>query len=210
MNGLLNEFAKEFDHLIGEFKFPLENQILTFSILLFIILLSPIVLRKFKIPALIGLIISGVLIGPNGFEMISEANMKTGFVSMFSKIGLLYIMFMAGLELDMQEFKRYKNKSLVFGGLTFFIPLLLGYPICRFALGLDEIGSLLTASMFATHTLVAYPIVSKYGISKMEAVAIAVGGTILTDTAVLIILAVISGSDNGVINTNVIIHLGVT
>jgi len=210
MNGLLNEFAKEFDHLIGEFKFPLENQILTFSILLFIILLSPIILRKFKIPALIGLIISGVIIGPNGFEMISEANMKTGFVSMFSKIGLLYIMFMAGLELDMQEFKRYKNKSLVFGALTFFIPLLLGYPICRYALGLDQIGSLLTASMFATHTLVAYPIVSKYGISKMEAVAIAVGGTILTDTAVLIILAVISGSDNGVINTNVIIHLGVT
>jgi Kef-type K+ transport system membrane component KefB len=129
MNGLLNEFAKEFDQLIGEFKFPLENQILTFSILLFIILLSPIVLRKFKIPALIGLIISGVLIGPNGFEMISDANMKTGFVSMFSKIGLLYIMFMAGLELDVQEFKRYKNKSLVFGGLTFFIPSFL--PVCN-------------------------------------------------------------------------------
>lgn len=208
--GLIDQFAKEFEHLLSEFKFPLENQILTFSILLFIILLSPIILRKFKIPALIGLIISGVIIGPNGFEMISEANMKTGFVSMFAKFGLLYIMFMAGLELDMQEFKRYKNKSIAFGAFTFFIPLLLGYPICRYALGLNELASLLTASMFATHTLVAYPIVSKYGISKMEAVAIAIGGTILTDTAVLIILAVISGSDNGVINTNVLIHLAVT
>ncbi|MCC6701287.1 MAG: cation:proton antiporter [Fluviicola sp.] len=207
---LLDQFGKEFEHLLGEFKFPLENQILTFSILLFIILLSPIILRKFKIPALIGLIISGVIIGPNGFEMISEANMKMGFVSMFAKFGLLYIMFMAGLELDMQEFKRYKNKSIAFGAFTFFIPLLLGYPICRYALGLNELASLLTASMFATHTLVAYPIVSKYGISKMEAVAIAIGGTILTDTAVLIILAVISGSDNGVINTNVLIHLAVT
>lgn len=210
MQGLLEQFGKEFDHLLHEFKLPLENQILTFSLLLFIILLSPIILRKIKIPALIGLIISGVIIGPNGFEVISKANMQTGFVSMFAKFGLLYIMFMAGLELDMQEFRRYKNKSITFGALTFFIPLLLGYPICRYALGLNELASLLTASMFATHTLVAYPIVSKYGISKMEAVAIAIGGTILTDTAVLIILAVISGSDNGEINTNVLIHLGVT
>ncbi len=210
MAGLFEQFSGEFQRLIGEFKLPLENPILTFSLLLLIILFSPIILRKVKIPALIGLIISGVIIGPNGFQLISEANMKTGFVKMFAKIGLLYIMFMAGLELDMQEFRRYRNKSLTFGALTFFIPLLLGYPTCRYALGLNEIASLLTASMFATHTLVAYPIVSKFGISKMEAVAIAVGGTILTDTAVLIILAVISGSDNGVINTSVLAHLAIT
>lgn len=210
MSGLIEQFSKEFQHLIGEFKFPIENPILTFSILLLIILFSPILLRKIKIPALIGLIIAGVIIGPNGFGLISEANMKGGFVNMFSKIGLLYIMFMAGLELDMQEFKKYRNKSITFGALTFFIPLFLGYPVCRFALGLNEIASLLTASMFATHTLVAYPIVSKFGISKTEAVAIAIGGTILTDTAVLIILAVISGSDNGVINTSVLAHLAIT
>ncbi|ASS48342.1 MAG: sodium:proton antiporter [Candidatus Fluviicola riflensis] len=211
MNGLMDQFWQEFLDLVKEFKFPLENPILTFSILLLIILVSPILLRKFRIPALIGLIISGVIIGPHGINMISESvTAKSGFVGMFATFGLLYIMFMAGLELDMQEFKRYRNKSITFGALTFFIPLLLGYPVCRYALGLNEMASLLTASMFATHTLVAYPIVSKYGISKMEAVAIAIGGTILTDTAVLIILAVISGSDNGVINANVLIHLGVT
>lgn len=211
MDELMNQFWSEFKHLLNEFNLPLENNVLTFSLLLFIILLSPILLRKFRIPSLIGLIISGVIIGPNGFEVISAEVMgKTGYVGMFSTFGLLYIMFMAGLELDMQEFRRYKNKSIVFGALTFFIPLLLGYPICRYALGLNEMASLLTASMFATHTLVAYPIVSKYGISKMEAVAIAIGGTILTDTAVLIILAVISGSKEGVINTNILIHLAVT
>jgi Kef-type K+ transport system membrane component KefB len=209
MKGLFEQFTKEFQHLIGEFTLPLENPILTFSILLLIILFSPILLRKIKIPALIGLIIAGVIIGPNGFGLISEANMKSGYVNMFSKIGLLYIMFMAGLELDMQEFKKYRNKSITFGALTFFIPLLLGYPVCRYALQLNEIASLLTASMFATHTLVAYPIVSKFGISKSQAVAIAIGGTILTDTAVLIILAVISGSDNGVINTSVLAHLAI-
>lgn len=210
MTGLFEQFSKEFKRLIHEFELPFENPILTFSILLFIILLSPILLRRIKIPSLIGLIISGVIIGPNGLQLISEANMKTGFVNMFSKIGLLYIMFMAGLELDMQEFRRYRNKSITFGLLTFLVPLLLGYPTCRYALGLSELASLLTASMFATHTLVAYPIVSKFGLSKLEAVAIAVGGTILTDTAVLIILAVISGSNNGEINTSVLAHLAIT
>jgi len=211
MAGLFDQFFVEFRHLLGEFKLPLDNQILTFSLLLFIILLSPIILRKFRIPALIGLIISGVIIGPKGLNVIGDTLMaSSGWVKLFSTFGLLYIMFMAGLELDMQEFRRYRNKSITFGALTFFIPLLLGYPICRYGLGLSEMASLLTASMFATHTLVAYPIVSKYGISKSEAVAIAIGGTILTDTAVLIILAVISGSDHGEINTNVLIHLGIT
>lgn len=210
MQGLLERFGQELEELAKEFTLPLENPILTFSLLLFIILLSPIVLRRLKVPALIGLIISGVIIGPNGFEVISKANTTEGYVFMFAKFGLLYIMFMAGLELDMQEFKRYRNKSIAFGALTFFVPLLLGYPICRYALGLNEIASLLTASMFATHTLVAYPIISKYGITKMESVAIAIGGTILTDTAVLIILAVISSSEGGSINTNTLVHLGVT
>lgn len=210
MTELIQQFSKEFNRLLSEFHLPLENPILTFSILLFIILFSPIVLRRFKIPALIGLIISGVIIGPNGLGLISEDNMQTGFVNMFSKIGLLYIMFMAGLELDLQEFKRYRNKSLIFGVLTFSIPLAIGYPVCKHIIGLNEMASLLTASMFATHTLVAYPIVSKYGIAKMKSVAIAVGGTILTDTAVLIILAVISSSKNGEINTAIIAHLAIT
>lgn len=211
MQGLIERFGHEFEKLLGEFKLPLENPILTFSILLLIILLSPILLRRLRIPALIGLIIAGIVIGPNSLGVISKANASEGgYIYMFKTFGLLYIMFMAGLELDMQQFKRYKNKSIVFGALTFFVPLLLGYPLCRMVLGLNEIASLLTASMFATHTLVAYPIVSKYGITKMEAVAIAIGGTILTDTAVLIILAVISSSENGVINTSTLVHLVIT
>lgn len=172
--GLIDIFAEEFEHLIKEFELPLQNQILTFSLLLFIILLSPIILRRVKIPALIGLIIAGVIIGPHGFNMISETNMKEGFMAMFSKIGLLYIMFMAGLELDMHEFRRHRNRSIAFGIFTFIIPLSLGYPLCKHVLGLNDMASLLTASMFSTHTLVAYPIVTKYGISKIQSVAIAI------------------------------------
>src|SRR4051812_17934649 len=103
MAGLLDQFMVEFRHLLGEFKLPLDNQILTFSLLLFIILLSPIILRKFRIPALIGLIISGVIIGPKGLNVIGDTLMaSSGWVKLFSTFGLLYIMFMAGLELDMQ------------------------------------------------------------------------------------------------------------
>jgi Kef-type K+ transport system membrane component KefB len=187
-----------FAHLLEEFHLPLKNPVLVFSLLLFIILLSPIVLRKVRIPAIIGLIISGVIIGPHGLGLIGEKTMESeGSIKLFSTIGLLYIMFIAGLELDMNEFKKYMRKSLTFGALTFFVPILLGYPLCYYGLGMTQTASWLTASMFATHTLVAYPIISKYGLTKNSSVAIAVGGTILTDTAVLILLAVISSSTQG-------------
>ena len=187
-----------FEHLLKAFHLPLQNPVLIFSLMLFIILLSPIILRKVKIPAIIGLIISGVIIGPLGLGLLGKNTMDPeGSIKLFATIGLLYIMFMAGLELDFTQFKRYWSKSLTFGILTFIIPITLGYPICYLVLHLSPTASLLTASMFATHTLVAYPIISKYGLSKHPAVAIAVGGTILTDTAVLIILAIISSSTKG-------------
>ena len=187
-----------FRHLLEEFHFPLRNPVLIFSTILFIILLSPILLRKMKIPSIIGLILSGVIIGPNGIGLIGAKLLESdGSVKLFSTIGLLYIMFMAGLELDMSQFKKYRVKSFTFGFFTFIIPIALGYPICLFGLGLSPTASILTASMFATHTLVAYPIISRLGISKNQVVAVAVGGTILTDTAVLIILAIISSSVDG-------------
>jgi Kef-type K+ transport system membrane component KefB len=103
-------------------------------------------------------------------------------------------MFLAGLELELAEFKRRKNKSIVFGALTFSIPLLIGLPVCMYVLGYSFNTSFLTASMFATHTLIAYPIVNRLGIAKSESVAVAVGGTIITDTAVLFLLAIITAS----------------
>ncbi len=182
-----------FDHIAHEFERPFQNPVLVFSVILFIILLSPILLRKLKIPGIIGLIISGVIIGPHGINVLEQ----NSAVKLFSTIGLLYIMFIAGLELDLKEFQRNKNKSLIFGFLTFTIPLVIGFPVCYYLLNYSFTASLLIASMFSTHTLVSYPIVSKLGISKNEAVAITVGGTILTDTAVLILLAVILSSNKG-------------
>ncbi len=195
-----------FEHLIHEFELPLKNPVLIFSLILFIILLSPILLRRLKIPGTIGLILSGVVIGPHGVNLLA----KNSAVDLFSTIGLLYIMFIAGIELDMNEFKKNQFKSLGFGFFTFIIPIALGLPACYYILGYDLTASFLIASMFATHTLVAYPIVTKFGVTKNPAVAISVGGTILTDTAVLIILAIIVGSANGGLTTQFWMKLGIS
>ncbi len=192
------------DHFLEQFHLPLSNPVLVFSLILFIILLAPIVLRRLNIPGIIVLIVSGIIIGPYGFNFL-ERNSAT---QLFSTIGLLYIMFIAGLELDLNEFKAHRNRSLLFGLFTFILPLGIGYPICHYVLGYEVNASLLTASMFATHTLVAYPIVSRLGIAKNQAVAITVGGTILTDTAVLIMLAVTMGNHRGDLDNTFWITLG--
>ncbi len=181
------------EQVLHHFKLPLEKPVLIFSLILFVILMVPILMNKLRIPGIIGLIISGAIIGPNGFNLLE----KSLFVDLFSTIGLLYIMFIAGLDLDLNDFKTNRNKSIWFGLFTFSIPLGIGFPVCYYFLEYDFDASLLTASMFATHTLVTYPIVSKLGITKNQEVAITVGGTILTDTAVLIILAVLVGSHEG-------------
>lgn len=200
------EIVAFFSQFIHEFQLPLKSPVLIFSLVLFIILLAPIVLRKLNLPGIIGLIISGVIIGPHGLYILEQ----NSAVNLFSTIGLLYIMFIAGLELDLQEFKANKNKSILFGFFTFIIPLAIGFPVVYYILGYDINASFLTASMFATHTLVAYPIVSKFGIAKNQAVAVTVGGTILTDTAVLIILAVIMGNSQGSLNQAFWIKLGIS
>jgi Kef-type K+ transport system membrane component KefB len=199
----MNDFLKQ---LLLKFELPLNNPVLVFSLILFIILLAPIVLRRLNIPGIIGLIISGLIIGPHGLNILE----KNSAVDLFSTIGLLYIMFIAGLELDMNEFKKNRNKSILFGFFTFIIPFTIGFPICYYLLGYDINASLLTANMFSTQTLVAYPIVSKLGVSKNQAVAVAVGGTILTDSAVLILLAIIMGNSQGNLNQEFWIKLGVS
>ena len=192
--------------LLQEFHLPLTNPVLVFSLVLFIILLSPILLKRINIPGTVGLILSGVAIGPHGLNLLE----KSSAVELFSTIGLLYIMFIAGLELEMNEFRKNRYKSILFGIFTFVIPISIGYPVCHYLLGYNVSASFLTASMFATHTLVAYPIASRMGVSKNQAVAITVGGTILTDTAVLILLALIIGFTQGSIDQDFWIRLGIS
>jgi Kef-type K+ transport system membrane component KefB len=189
---------KVLENLQHIFQTPFQSSVLVFAVILFIILLAPLIFRRIKIPGIIGLILAGVIIGPHGLNLIA----KNSAIDLFSTIGLLYIMFLAGLELDLKGFATYKHKSIVFGFFTFTIPFAIGYPVCRYLLEFSFETSFLVSSMFATHTLVTYPIVSRLGISRNEAVGVTVGGTMLTDTAVLIILAVISGSVGGAITAD--------
>jgi Kef-type K+ transport system membrane component KefB len=176
---------------------PVKNPVLILSLTLLIILFAPLILKRFRIPGIIGLIIAGVIIGPNTLHIIEKS---TSF-ELFSKTGLLYIMFLAGLEIDMQEYKQNRAKSLVFGALTFFIPIIIGYIVCIYVFEFTMWPSLLLASMFSTHTLLSYPIVSNMGIIKNRAVQVSFGGTIITDSAVLILLGVITNVVGGEINS---------
>lgn len=190
--GNLQAFHDFFSHYL-----PVKNPVLILALTLLIILFAPLVLKRFRIPGIIGLIIAGVIIGPNTLHIIEKS---TSF-ELFSKTGLLYIMFLAGLEIDMQEYKRNRSKSIVFGAFTFFIPITIGYLVCIYVFGFTMWPALLLASMFSTHTLLSYPIVSNMGIVKNRAVQISFGGTIITDSAVLILLGVITNMVGGEINS---------
>jgi Kef-type K+ transport system membrane component KefB len=187
-----NRFIDEFKLFFGNY-IPFTNPVLILSLVLLIILFAPLIFRRFRIPGIIGLILAGVIIGPNTLHLIDKS---TSF-DLFSNTGLLYIMFLAGLEMDIHEFKQNRSKSIAFGGLTFFIPIIIGFFVCTYVLQYSFWAALLLASMFSTHTLLSYPIVSNMGIIKNRAVQITFGGTIITDSAVLILLGVITNLSQG-------------
>ncbi|MBM3436250.1 MAG: cation:proton antiporter [Bacteroidetes bacterium] len=174
-------------------KLPVTDPVLVFTIVLLIILFAPLLLRKINVPSIVGFIIAGVIFGPFGLNVLE----RNDAIVLFGTVGLIYIMFLAGLDLDFNEFRKSKYKSLLFGILTFLIPFLSGIPVCYYILRLDLIPSILVASMFSTHTLVAYPIVSRMGVTRNEAVVMAVGGTIITDVLVLLILAIVIRNEEG-------------
>ena len=143
-------------------ELPLTDPVLKFLLILVIILSAPLLLNKLKIPHLLGLIIAGAIIGPNGLNLV----LRDSSIILSGTAGLLYIMFLAGLEIDMGDFKKNSGRSFVFGMYTFLIPMALGIVAGLYVLHFSMETSILLASMFASHTLIAYPIISKLGITK--------------------------------------------
>ena len=168
---------------------PFTNPTLIFFIVLAIILLAPVLLNKIRVPHIIGMIIAGMIIGPNGAGILA----RDSSFEIFGKVGLLYLMFLAGLEMDMNDFRKNKFKGLVFGLYTFLVPMILGTLVSYYLMGFSILTSILLSSMYASHTLVAYPIVSRYGVTKRRSVTITIAGTIITVLLALIILAGITG-----------------
>ena len=176
-------------------ELPLTDPVLKFLLILVIILSAPLLLNKLKIPHLLGLIIAGAIIGPNGLNLV----LRDSSIILSGTAGLLYIMFLAGLEIDMGDFKKNSGRSFVFGMYTFLLPMALGIVAGLYVLHFSMETSILLASMFASHTLIAYPIISKLGITKDKSVTITVGGTMITDMLALLVLTVIVGMATGVI-----------
>lgn len=156
-----------------------------FLVVLGLILIVPILLSYLKIPHVIGLIIAGAIVGPYGFNVLSR---DTSF-EIFGQVGLFYLMFLAGVEIDMYHLKKNIKRGFIFGLFTFAMPMIIGVPAAMLLLHLDFVTSLMLSSMFAAHTLLAYPVVSRFGLTKNPAVVIAIAGTIFTVLGSLFVLA---------------------
>ncbi|WP_263019638.1 cation:proton antiporter [Natronobiforma cellulositropha] len=158
-----------------------------------VFLVAPLVLQRYRLPGIVGIILVGAAVGPNGLGLLERGET----IQLLGEVGLIYLLFIAGLEINLNQFVEYRNRSIVFGLLTFLIPQAVGTAVGVAVLGLTFPAALLFASIFASHTLLAYPVVSRLGIAKNEAMTTTIGGTILTDTLALLVLAVVIASTEG-------------
>ncbi len=235
---------------------PITDPVLTFAVVMGVILVAPLVMRRLRIPGTIGLILAGVVIGPNALGVLElnpigstseagpalpeslpeegearspqdeaaskadadapagdatapavsaasaaaaspEAAEPTTPMDLLGTVGLLYILFLAGLQLDLNQFRRYRNHSLLFGSVSFLLPQLVGTAVAKWLLGLDWLAAVLLGSMFGSHTLLTYPIATRLGLVRQRAVTTGVGGTIVTDVSALVVLTVVAGLAGG-------------
>jgi len=163
-----------------------DSPLTTFTILLLVILTIPPIFERIKLPGLVGLLFAGVVFGSDGLGLLDY---KSESMSLLADIGKIYLMFVAGLEIDLEDFRKNKNRSLFFGFSTFFVPLVFGTALgLAFNMGLN--ASILIGSLLASHTLLGYPIVNRLGVAGNEAVVITIGATIFTDIGALLVLAI--------------------
>ena len=173
--------------------FPVTEPTWIFLGVLSIVLFAPLLFNRLRLPHIIGMILAGLLIGPNGLNILE----RDDSFELFGKVGLYYIMFLASLEINMQEMKQAKGGALLMGLAVFSIPIILGLLTNRLILKYDFVASLLLASMYASYTLISYPIVARYGLSRLRCVNFVVGGAMITDTLTLFVLAVVAGTFSG-------------
>ena len=159
------------------------------AILLGTILLVPMICRKIRIPSIVGFILVGIIVGPGALHLIHGGDA----IAALGKIGMLYIMLQAGIEVDINDFRQHRNYSIAFGFYSFIIPFVLGVGT-GLLLGFNGVTSTLLGAMFGSHTLMTYPIVSRYGVQKNSAVNVAIGGTMISISLALLVLAIIKSN----------------
>lgn len=177
-----------------------------FLLLFGVVLLGPIIVQRAKVPGLIGLILGGFVIGPHGLGFISSGNTT---IPDIGQLGLLYLMFVAGVELDLGLFRAHLKRAVTFASFTFSLPLVLGFCVGQL-IGYSFEASLLLGSLVASHTLLTYPMVRAAGLAANPAVAAAVGATVIADTAALVILAGVAGTVGGEGSTaEILVQVGI-
>lgn len=174
------------------FALPITDPVLIVALAMAAFLVVPPLFERLRLPGIIGLIVAGAVLGPHGAGLLA----RDATIVLLGTVGLLYLVFLAGLELDLERFREYRRLSLGFGLLSFGLPMLLG-SLAMPALGYGVAGALLIGSILGSHTLLAYPIVSRLGLARQRAVTTVVGGTLVTDTLALTALAVISAIVGG-------------
>ena len=178
--------------------FPITDPTLIFFIVMLIVLLAPIVMGKLRIPHIIGMVLAGVIVGEYGLNILK----RDDSFELFGRVGLYYIMFLAALEMDSSALKRDKYRFIVFGLATFVIPFILIYILGTSILHYSAAASLLLGSLMASNTLIAYPIVGRYGLQRNPSVSLSVGSTMISLFLALVVLAMTVASHNTGSNTS--------
>ncbi|MFC4438064.1 MULTISPECIES: cation:proton antiporter [Natrialbaceae] len=169
---------------------PLEQPVLIFTLAMLIFLVGPLLVKRLGQPGIVGIVVFGAIIGPGATGIVEHSDA----IELLGEVGLIYLLFTVGLELDLQGFKEAPENAALFGLASFFLPFTVGTVATYAILGLDMWAALLLSSVFASHTLLAYPIVNRFGVTKNRAVTAVFGGILFTDTLALVVLAVVTGA----------------
>ncbi|WP_306058950.1 cation:proton antiporter [Natronococcus wangiae] len=169
---------------------PLEQPVLIFTLAMLIFLIGPLLVKRLGQPGIVGIVVFGALIGPGALGIVEHSDA----IELLGEVGLIYLLFTVGLELDLRGFKEAPENAALFGLTSFFLPFTVGTVATYAALGLDVWAALLLSSVFASHTLLAYPVVNRFGVTKNRAVTAVFGGILFTDTLALVVLAVVIGA----------------
>jgi Kef-type K+ transport system membrane component KefB len=171
---------------------PLTDPGAVFAVLFLLVLLGPLLAERVRLPSIIGLVVAGMLIGPNVLNVLAGNT----FIETLGYVGLLYLMFQGGLDLDMEGFSKHRRDSIVFGTATLVIPMVL-VTLVAVALGVELLAAVIIASAFSSHTLLSYGTITSFDLTKNRAVTASLGATLLANVAALLILAVAAAGASG-------------
>lgn len=185
---------------------PIEDPVLVFTLALLVFLLAPLIIRRLGMPGIVGIVLVGAALGPGGLGILEEVEA----IVLLGEVGLIYLLFTVGLDLDLRGFKQAPGSAAFFGLTSFGLPLVFGAVGGYYLLGLEPLAALLLAAVFASHTLLAYPIINRLGINKNDAVTAVFGGILFTDTLALVVLALVLGAAEGALGPGLILNIAIS